>query len=393
MLIYKQSKITRNIQTFMAIYLDCNATSPIKSEVSTLTKFYLDEEYGNSGSRTHDFGARAKSAVEKARGQIAEVVSAAKDEVVFTSGATESNNLSILGVECALRQAGKTHIITTSIEHKSVLEPCMEMGRRGFEVSFVKPDPDGQISAEKVVSAITEKTGLITCMLVNNETGCLYPVKEIADHLKDNELDILLHTDAAQAFGKVIEPLQNKRIDLISVSAHKVYGPKGVGALIRRRRNYKKPKLSPLMFGGGQEKGIRPGTLPVALIAGFGLAAELAQKNNLSWWEECEKKKQKCLSAIKDLSPQIHGVNTLPNVINFSVPGINSEAAIVALKDLVAFSNGSACTSSSYTASHVLEAMNKSKETIDGAMRMSWSPDTPDVPWREVTEILKGLLS
>lgn len=374
----------------MTIYLDCNATTPIEPEVAKLVRQYMEEEFGNSGSRTHIFGKSAKSAVEKARQQIADVVDVQKDEVVFTSGATESNNIAILGLAAALRKKGKTHIITTAIEHKAVLEPCSYLESNGFTVSYLAPDLNGAVSIEAVKDAICDSTGLLSIMSVNNETGVIQPITEIANFFEDK--DIYFHVDAAQGFGKLLEPLTNSRIDLLSISGHKIYGPKGIGALITRRREYKRPPLTPLVYGGGQEKGIRPGTLPVPLIAGFGLAAELAKKHNKKWWANCEKIKAQVLAAFNDIDVHIHGVNSLPNVINFSIKGINSEAAIVALKGVAAISNGSACTSNSYTPSHVLEAMRLDEDEIKGALRISWCHMTKDVPWLEIKNRLKSLL-
>jgi cysteine desulfurase len=374
----------------MSIYLDCNATTPIEPAVAELVRHYMEVEYGNSGSRTHIYGLNAKNSIEKARQQIANVVEAQKDEVIFTSGATESNNLAILGLATALKNKGKTHIVTSAIEHKAVLEPCGFLESQGFKVSFLEPDSNGAVSLEAVKSAITESTGLLSIMNVNNETGVIQPIAGIAGLLEDS--DIFFHVDAAQGFGKLLAPLTHSRIDLISVSAHKIYGPKGIGALITRRRNYKRPPLTPLVYGGGQEKGLRAGTLPVPLIAGFGLAAELAVKKNKEWWLHCENIQESALASLKEIDFHIHGENTLPNVINFSVKGINSEAAIVALKGVAAISNGSACTSNSYSPSHVLAAMNLEKDEIQGALRVSWCHMTKEVPWREIVSRLQSLL-
>ena len=374
----------------MTVYLDCNATTPLEPAVAKLVRHYMEEEFGNSGSRTHIFGQSAKKAIEKARQQVADVVDAQKDEVIFTSGATESNNIAILGLAAALKEKGKTHIVTTAIEHKAVLEPCAYLASKGFTVSYLAPDLNGVVSVDAVKNAITDSTGLVSIMHVNNETGVIQPITEIANFLEGKS--IYFHVDAAQGFGKLLEPLTHSRIDLLSVSAHKIYGPKGIGALITRRRDYKRPPLTPLVYGGGQEKGIRPGTLPVPLITGFGLAADLAKKNNKKWWVHCEKIKVQALAAFNDISLHIHGENSLPNVINFSVKGINSEAAIVALKGIAAISNGSACTSSSYTASHVLEAMSLDEDEIKGALRISWCHMTKEVPWQEIKSRLKSLL-
>ena len=371
------------------IYLDCNATSPIEPEVAMLVRQYMEKEFGNSGSRTHQYGVVAKSAVERAREQVAEVVNAQKDEVVFTSGATESNNLAILGLSGALKAREKTHVITTAIEHKAVLEPCVALEKNGFDVTYLQPDACGAVTVDQVQDVLTRKTGLISIMQVNNETGVIQPISQIADSIDDFE--VYFHVDAAQGFGKLLEPVEHERIDMISVSGHKIYGPKGVGALITRRRKYKKPPLKPLVFGGGQEKGLRPGTLPVPLIAGFGLAAELSKKHNNNWWRTCEKMKESALAAFTQMKVAYHGRNSMPNTLNFSIDGINSEAAIIALKDIVAISNGSACTSSSYASSHVLKAMGLTDEEANQCIRISWCHLTPEVDWKEITDRLSSL--
>lgn len=375
----------------MSVYLDCNATAPIDPAVAAVVTKYLIEEFGNAGSRTHDFGTRAKQAVEKARQQLALVASAGKDEVIFTSGATESNNLVILGLATEGEKTGKKHIITTAIEHKAVLEPCEALEKRGFEVTYLKPDSDGRIKPEDLADALRDDTLLVSIMHANNETGAIQPLAECLELLKGH--DAYFHTDAAQSFGKIPKTLENKRIDFISVSAHKLYGPKGVGALIARKRGYKRPPLSAIMFGGGQEKGLRPGTLPVHLIAGLGEAAEQALQNQTQRKEACLKLKDEALSALSELNPRYHGAdNALAHTINFSVPGINSEAAIVALKGIAAVSNGSACTSQSYTLSHVLTAMDMPQEEIMGAIRVSWCYMTETVDWSAIVRALKELL-
>jgi len=374
----------------MTIYLDCNATAPMVPEVIEIVRYYMEVEFANSGSRTHAFGSNTNKAVELARKQLADVVAAKKDEIIFTSGATESNNLVILGLEEHLKRSNKCHVITSAIEHKSVLEPCKVLESRGIKVTYVKPREDGVIDVDALISEITEDTGLISVMHVNNETGTIQPVDKIATLIKD---DVLLHTDAAQGFAKDLDSLRNTRIDLISISGHKIHGPKGIGALVRRRRSYKKPPIAPLLYGGGQEKGLRPGTLPVALIAGLGVAATELEKNNSLWWEICKNNKKGFLTAFSNLSPIIHGQNTLPNIVNFSIPGINSEAAIIALKDIAAFSNGSACTSTSYELSHVLAAMSVSDEVANSSIRMSWCHITGDIPWNKMAVKLSKLLN
>jgi cysteine desulfurase len=375
----------------MTVYLDCNATTPIEPSVAETIQKYMVEEFGNSGSRTHEFGSRAKKAVQKARDQIAAVVDCQRDEVIFTSGATESDNLAILGLQAFAEENKQRHVITTAIEHKAVLEPIQRLENQGFEVSWLKPNRSGQISAREVKEHLRPETILISVMHVNNETGVIQPISKIAEALENHQA--FFHVDAAQGFGKVVEDLRNQRIDLISISGHKVYGPKGIGALIARRRKYKRIPLQPLMVGGGQELGLRPGTLPVALIVGLGLAAELSLKNYKLWGKRCLEIRQQALEAFAELDFQFHGDPnyTAPHVLNLSVPGVNAEAAMVALKDIVAISNGSACTSHSYTPSHVLEAMDLPEDQTMSALRFSWCHLTPDVPWYAVVAALKSL--
>ena len=374
----------------MTTYLDYNATAPVLPEVADLVFKLMVEEYGNAGSRTHSFGATAKQAVEKARKQVADVVNADKSEVIFTSGATESNNIAILGLKEYAEKNNKKHIITTAIEHKAVLEPIENLVSHGFEVTYVKPDQSGVIDVESIGKALREDTVLVSVMHVNNETGSIQPVGAICNLL--NEHNAYLHVDAAQSFGKLSDELDNKRIDFISASGHKLYAPKGVGALITRKRGFLKAPLKPIYFGGGQEKGLRPGTLPVQLIAGFGLACELAQKNKVDWQNHSTKIKEKFLALISRLEGKVIGENTSPFVTNFYISGVNSEAAMVMLKDVIAVSNGSACTSSSYQPSHVLNAMGLAEEEIAGSIRISWSHMTDDIPFDQIKDKLQMLV-
>jgi len=353
---------------------------------------YMAEEFGNSGSRTHEFGLRAKKAVEKARGQVAKVVKADKDEVLFTSGATESNNLAILGLAEYGTESGKRHIISTAIEHKAVLEPLEILSRRGFDVTLIPPDGSGRISADAVLRALRDDTLLVSVMQVNNETGVVQPVLEIADGLADHPA--FFHVDAAQGFGKEMASLRHPRMEMISVSGHKVYAPKGVGALVVRRRGFKKIPLQPLMFGGGQEKGLRPGTLPVALIAGLGQASELALQDFEKRAAACRAYRRMVVEALEPLGPIINGdpSHTLPHVLSLSFPGIDSEALMVALKEAVAISNGSACTSNSYKPSHVLQAMGLQEQRVQGTVRLSWSHLTSMLDWSEVAGTIGRLI-
>lgn len=376
----------------MAIYLDCNATTPIEQPVLETVMRYMAEEFGNAGSRTHDYGLRAKKAVEKARAQVAAVVKAEKEEVIFTSGATESNNLAILGLKTFGVESGRKHVISTAIEHKAVLEPLEALARKGFDISLVPPDQSGRVSAQAVLNALRDDTLLVSVMHVNNETGMIQPISEIANSLESHPA--YFHVDAAQGFGKDLETLRHPRVELISVSGHKIYAPKGVGALIARRRGFKKIPLQPLMYGGGQERGLRPGTLPVPLIAGLGLASELAAEQVESRAAACHKYRQVVVDALNPLGPVINGdpKHSLPHVLNLSFPNVDSEALMVALKDVAAISNGSACTSQSYKPSHVLQAMGLKEQRIQGAVRLSWSHMTADLDWLEVTNVIRRLM-
>jgi len=371
------------------VYLDCNATTPLEPAVGALIRRYFEEEYGNEGSRTHGYGARAKEAVEKAREQIADLLAAKPDEVIFTSGATESNNLAILGLANWGRRHGKTHIISTHLEHKAVLEPIDVLAKDGFEVDLVAPDKNGRVDATKIISLLRPTTLLISLMHANNETGVIQPIDEVAKALAHHPA--YFHVDAAQTFGKLIEPLQNHRIDLLSASGHKIYGPKGVGVLLVRHRGKQKVPLAPLVHGGGQEHGLRPGTLPVPLIAGLGLAAEIGAKDHETREAKCRAFRERFLRAIEPLQPKIHGEEgqVLAHTVNLSFPGISAEEGMVKIRDLVAVSNGSACTSSSYQPSHVLKAMRLAKDEIIGAMRFSWCHLTPDPDWAVVVAKLR----
>lgn len=375
----------------MPAYWDCNATTPVDPRVQDEVLRFLREEFGNAGSRTHDFGVRAKHAVERAREQVATVVNADPAEIVFTSGATESNNLAILGLSRFAEKAGRRHIVSTHIEHKAVLEPLAAVADAGFDVTLIRPTGGGWVDPDDVRRALRADTLLVSTMQVNNETGVVQPIGEIGALLSNH--DAYFHVDAAQGFGKDIEPLRNSRIDLMSISAHKIFGPKGIGALVARRRGYQRAPLAPLMFGGGQERGLRPGTLAVPLIVGLGLAADLAVKEATNRAAACDAYRKRLLSSIASLEPTVNGdlARTLPHVLNVSFPGLDSEAVVLALKSIAAISNGSACTSQSYQPSHVLVAMQLDEARVRGAVRFSWCHMTEDVDWGEVRSALESL--
>lgn len=388
----KRTYVSSYEQLERPVYLDCNATAPLEPDVRDAVMYWMAEEIGNAGSRTHVYGTRAKKAVQKAREQVAAIVDAAPDEIVFTSGATESNNLAILGLAQWGEQNNRRHIVSTAIEHKAVLEPLEALEKKGFSVTLIKPQATGAVAAEDIAAAVQPDTVLVSVMHVNNETGVRQPIAEIAEALAEH--NTYFHVDAAQGFGKELEALRNSRIDLISVSSHKIYGPLGIGALVVRRRGFQRPPLKPLTYGGGQERGLRPGTLPVPLIVGFGLAAEIADRDNEARKLRCIEVRKHALSALDSLGIKFHGDpdQTLPHVLNFSIEGVDSEALIVALKDVAAVSNGSACTSHSYEPSHVLQAMDLDESAIAGALRLSWCHLTPGVDWQVMAKRIGSLL-
>lgn len=375
----------------MTIYLDHNATTPVDKRVADEIMGLFLEDFGNAGSRTHEHGQRAGQIVSHARSKIASTLNARDDEIVFTSGATEADNIALLGLIPEGKRSGRLHVVSTAIEHKAVLEPLQRMADSGFDVDLIRSDASGRVSADDVLAAVRPDTLLVSVMSANNETGIIQPISEISAGLADH--DAYLHVDAAQTYGKLNDPLRNHRIDLISLSAHKVFGPKGVGALVARRRGYRRPPLTPLTVGGGQERGLRPGTLPVPLIAGFALAAELAVKERAERRAACLAYRAEVLNGLAPLSPVLHGDqdHCLPHVLNLSLPGLDSEAVMVAWRGLIEVSNGSACTSASYEPSHVLAAMGLPENEIVGALRFSWSHQTQPADWDAVVKRLAGL--
>ena len=375
----------------MPAYWDTSATTPVDPRVAAVVVRLMTEEFGNSGSRTHEYGAQALAEVSGARRAIADCLRAAPEEVVFTSGATEADNIAILGLRAHGESTGRRHIITTAIEHKAVLEPVAHLAKSGFEVEFIPPGPNGIVDAQRVTDSVRKDTLLVSVMHANNETGAVQPLADIASGLLEH--DAYLHVDAAQTFGKLNDQLLNPRIDLVSLSGHKVFGPKGIGALVARRRGWRRPPLEPLTYGGGQERGLRPGTLPVPLIAGLGLAASLANKENEQRRRAAEALRTSVLQQLSPAEPELNGDpdSRLPHILNVSFPGADGEAVMLAWRDLVAVSNGSACTSAHYEPSHVLTAMNLPEARIRGAIRLSWWHGAESVDWSEAARRVNGL--
>lgn len=363
----------------MAIYLDYCASTPIDPRVlQTMVDVYQNKP-GNADSRTHIFGQQAKEVVNSSRRQIAQVLGVDPTEVIFTSGATESDNTAIIGLMNYGISSGKKHIITTAIEHKAVLEAVRFLEKRGFTVDYVKPDEKGRIHTEDVLNLLRDDTLLVSIMHVNNETGVIQPVSEIGEALSSQK--ILFHVDAAQSFGKLNNDLRALKYDMLSISGHKIHGPQGIGALILRRKAYQRPPVEPLLYGGQQEYGFRPGTTPVALVAGFATASEIMEKEYPAMIGSLQKQKDYLISALIPYGVLINGDldNSLPNVLNFSIPNIDAEAFFAAQKDVYAVSNGSACTSGSYKPSYVLQAMGYDDERIAEALRVSWWKENFDI--------------
>ena len=377
----------------MSIYLDCNATTPIEPEVVEKMNNYLTTDFGNEGSHTHSFGSVAKKAVQEATDQVVSLVNASRNEIIFTSGATESNNIAILGLKEFGLNNNKKHIIASAIEHKAVLEPIEELEKLGFDVDIINVDQSGRINPKDIKDKIREDTMLLSIMGVNNETGIIQPISEIIEIIKEH--NCYFHVDAAQMYGKDIDTLSNKRIDLISISGHKIFGPKGIGALITRLRNFNKPPLQPLFFGGGQQAKLRPGTLPVHLIVGLGTAAKIAKKNFKKRQEQNKIIFNQILKLMKSLNGNLNGDEKylLGNCINFSIPTVDAEAFMLTTKDLISISNGSACTSSTYEPSHVIKAMNNNENIVKGAVRISWCHLTENkIPIEQIKERLENII-
>ena len=362
----------------MSVYLDYNASAPIDERVLNCMIDVYRNHIGNADSRTHAFGEDARSIVETARKQVASLFDVKSDEVFFTSGATESNNIALQGLREFARKTGKNHIITTAIEHKAVLETVKHLEQEGFRADYVGPNLSGRIKAKDVLDKVTEETLVVSVMHVNNETGIIQPVTELGEELQKRE--VLFHVDATQSCGKLVDELKALKYNMLSFSAHKLRGPQGVGALILRKKSYKLPPVKAIIYGGQQEHGIRPGTIPVALVAGCGKACEIAESEYRSDYEQSQRIKSEMMEILKEsgLSYHINGDQEycVPGTLNVCIEGISSEALMISTKDFCGISNGSACTSKSYTPSYVLVAMGIPTEQIESSVRISWGHGT-----------------
>lgn len=356
----------------MAVYLDYCASTPLDPRVLDAMINIYQNTPGNADSRTHVFGTKAKEVVQKSRKTLAEILNVDPTEILFTSGATESDNTAILGLRKYGEESKKKHIITTAIEHKAVLESAKAMQKAGFDVDFIAPDESGRISTDQVLSKVRDDTLLVSVMHVNNETGVIQPVKEIGEEL--SKKNTLFHVDAAQSFGKLNEEIRTMKYDMLSISGHKIHGPQGIGLFIMKRKNYQRPPVTPLLYGGQQEYGFRPGTTPVALVAGIAKAAEIMDQEYPTIMKDLIKAKETLLTMLNKYNAKPNGDQryVLPNILNVSIPSIDAEAFFAAEKDNYALSNGSACNSGSYKPSYVLLAMGLDETRIAEALRISW---------------------
>lgn len=352
------------------IYLDYNATTPCDSQVVSAMLPYFTEKFGNAASRTHPYGWIADQAVKTAREQVSHLIGAEPSEIIFTSGTTESCNLAIKGIYENYAAKGN-HIITCATEHKAVLDTCSHLEKRGAIITYLPVDTSGMIDLKMLEDAITEKTILIALMHANNETGVIHPIEEISAIAQKH--NIIFFTDATQSAGKIKIDVQQSAIGMLAMSSHKIYGPKGVGALyIRRKGPRVRPKAQ--MDGGGHENGFRSGTLNVPGIVGLGAACNICEKNMDDEATRLRALRDEFESSLKNITTlHINGniQHRMPHVSNISFTGYKAERLISMLNTELAFSVGSACTSASQQASHVLEAMRLNKSVIDGSVRFS----------------------
>ena len=350
------------------VYMDNHATTPVDPRVLDAMMPYFTEKFGNSASRNHSFGWAAEEAVENARAQVAKLINASPKEIIFTSGATESDNLAIKGVAEMYREKGN-HIITQVTEHKAVLDTCKRLEKYGFEVTYLPVEKDGRINLDDLRRAITPKTILISIMYANNEIGVIQPIEEIGKIAK--EKGVFFHVDGVQAIGKIPVDVQRDGIDLLSISAHKLYGPKGVGALYVRRKN-PRVQLSAIIDGGGHERGMRSGTLNVTGIIGLGKACEICQQEMVAETKKLSALRDRLKNALMSQLDEcfINGSmeHRLPHNINISFAFVEGESLLMGIND-IAVSSGSACTSATLEPSYVLKALGVGEDLAHTSIR------------------------
>ena len=350
------------------IYLDCHSTTPVDERVLNAMLPYFTEHFGNPSSVSHIYGWEAEAAVKKARKTIAAAINASPEEIIFTSGATEANNLAIKGVAEAYFAKGQ-HIVTVQTEHSAVIDPCNYLKTLGFEITFLTVQKDGIINLNELEKAFREDTILVSVMAANNEIGVLQPLTEIGAICR--ERNILFHSDCAQAIGKIPLDVQGMNIDLMSLTAHKLYGCKGIGALYVRRRN-PRVNLASQLHGGGHERGIRSGTLYTPQIVGFGKAVEIALQNQITENEFITQLRQRLwekISQLKGIHLNGHPTQRLAGNLNVSVEGVDGSALLLGLQSIMAVSSGSACSSISTSPSHVLTALGHSEKLAYASVR------------------------
>jgi cysteine desulfurase len=350
------------------IYLDYGATTPVDQRVVDAMIPWLREHFGNPASRSHAWGWEAEEAVERARAQVAALVGADPREIVWTSGATESNNLALKGAAQFYRTRGK-HIVTVKTEHKAVLDTVRELERQGFEATYLDPEPNGLLDLDKFKAAIRPDTILVSVMMVNNEIGVIQPIAEIGEICRAK--GIIFHCDSVQAAGKIPIDLQKLKVDLLTVTAHKVYGPKGIGALYVRRKP--RVRIEPQIHGGGHERGLRSGTLPTHQIVGMGEAFRIAKLEMAAEGERIRGLRDRLLAGFKDMEEVfVNGdlERRIPGNLNISFNFVEGESLIMAIKD-IAVSSGSACTSASLEPSYVLRALGRSDELAHSSIRFT----------------------
>jgi len=348
------------------IYLDNNATTQVDPKVLDKMIPFFSEKFGNPSSRTHSFGWEAESYVEKSREKIANLINADKSEIIFTSGATESNNLAIFSFMPASKDS---HMITMTSEHKAVLDICNQIEKQGSLVSYINPKRNGVIEVEKIKEKISSKTNLISIMHANNEIGVIQPIQTIGEICNNN--NIIFHVDGAQSLGKININVKKMKIDLLSLSSHKIYGPKGIGCLYVNKKKLK--QLRPITWGGNQERELRPGTLAVPLIIGFGEACKISRKIILNESKNIFKLRSLLIKQIKAAIPNtiINGdeKQRIPGNINLSFPSLKGQSIINSMP-MIAVSGGSACTSSSPKPSHVLKSIGLNNTLINSSIRI-----------------------
>jgi cysteine desulfurase len=372
-----------------AVYLDYASTTPVAPEVAARMArcLTLEGTFGNPGSASHDYGAAARTLVEEARAEVAAAVGARADEVIWTSGATEANNLAILGVAEYYRESGR-HILTARTEHKSVLDPCRELERRGWSVTYLSPGPEGALDPDGVAAAIRPDTVLVSIMHVNNETGTLNDIAGIAA-LCARSGAVRLHVDAAQSVGKVPLDFAALGIDLMSLSAHKAYGPKGAGALIVSRR--RGVHLKPLLHGGGQERALRSGTVATHQAVGMGAAFALASVTGEADGTRIAALSERLAGALASLGGVLrNGARGVPHILNLSFEGVEGESLLAAVRRDLAVSTGSACTSEMQEPSYVLRALGRDDRLAESALRFSIGRFTTEADVDRAADIVRA---